>query len=193
MKSLVQIGTNNGNDHVRDLCKKNSFNKIILVEPFEIHNDKIKLNYANIDNFFIENVAITNDSDKIKKLYFSEMDGPSRNAICSYQVTSIIPSHIMKFYNKSVVSEIQVNSMRINELFLKHNLLEIEYLFLDAEGLDFEILKDIDFDSFNIKNLQIEHLHIDKEKLNTFMLSKGYTNTNTSLDYHGFDVMFKKV
>ena len=192
MKTLIQIGTNNGNDHVRDLCLKNIFNKIILVEPFEIHNKSIKENYKDIGNYIIENVAITNDSDKTKKLYYSEMDGPSRDAVCSYQVSSIIPSHVLKHYDKSVVLETEVNAITINEVFLKHNLSEIEYVFLDAEGIDFEILKDIDFKTFNIKHIQIEHLHINKEELNAFMVSKGYINTNTTLDYHGYDVMFKK-
>ena len=121
------------------------------------------------------------------------MDGPSRDAICSYQVSSIIPSHVLKHYDKTVVSEIEVNAIKINELFLQYNLEEIEYVFLDAEGIDFEILKDIDFKSFNIKHIQIEHLHINKEELNKFMILNGYINTNTTLDYHGYDVMFKKI
>ena len=191
---VVQIGTNNGNDHVRDFCLRNKPSQIILVEPFSIHVDEINKNYKDIDNFQIEILAITPDNEKEKILYYSIMDGLVRGPECSYQVTSIKPEHLLKHdYNLNTLREFKVQSMTLNELFLKHNLRQIDYLFLDIEGIDFEVLETIDFDKFDIKNIQIEILHLDKNLLYNFMTSKGYISTKTSFDKHRFDELFTKI
>jgi FkbM family methyltransferase len=191
---VVQIGTNNGNDHVRDFCLKNKPSQIILVEPFSIHIDEINKNYKDIDNFHIETLAITPDDDKEKTLYYSVMDGPVRGPECSYQVTSIKPEHLLKHdYTLNMLREFKVSSMTLNELLLKHNLIKVDYLFLDIEGIDFEVLQTIDFVKFDIRNIQIEVLHLDKNILYNFMTSKGYTSTKTSFDKHGFDELFTKL
>jgi FkbM family methyltransferase len=190
---VVQIGTNNGNDHVRDFCLKNKPSKIVLVEPFSIHVDQIKENYKNFDNVQIEILAITPDDEKEKTLYYSVMDGPVRGPECSYQVTSIKSEHLLKHHYKSeTLREFKVKSMTLNELFLKHSLTKIDYLFLDIEGIDFEVLQTIDFNSFNIKNIQIETLHINKPNLYSFMKDNGYKSTGTTFDKHGFDELFTK-
>jgi FkbM family methyltransferase len=148
---VVQIGTNNGNDHVRDFCLKNNPSQIILVEPFSIHIDEINKNYKNIKNVQIELLAITPDNDKEKTLFYSVMDGPIRGPECSYQVTSIISDHLVKHgHNLNTLREFTVQSMTLNDLLLKHNLTKVDYLFLDVEGIDFEVLQTIDFDKFNI-------------------------------------------
>lgn len=191
---VVQIGTNNGNDHVRDFCLKHKPSKIILVEPFSIHKSEIIKNYDGIDNVIIETLAITADDDKQKTLFYSTMDGPIRGPMCSYHVTSIKPEHLLKHnYSRDTLRSFTVDSITMNELFIKHNLDTIDYVFLDIEGIDFEVLQTIDFKRFNIKNLQIEVLHLNKSLLYNFMSRSGYISTHTTLDKHGFDELFTKV
>ena len=40
--NIVQLGTNNGNDDVKEFCLLKNPEKIILIEPFKIHIDEIK-------------------------------------------------------------------------------------------------------------------------------------------------------
>lgn len=189
---VVQIGTNNGNDHVLDLCKKRYTSAIYLVEPFSIHNNSIQANYKDIPNVIIENIAITPTAQDSIELFYTEDDGPQNNVHKSYQVASIKQEHIVKHdYSPSNIKSINVPAMTINDFFAKHNLTTINYLFLDIEGIDFEVLKSIDFSKVNIKNLQIEHLHLDKETLISYMKERGYSAT-VGLDVHGFDTMFVK-
>lgn len=189
--NIVQIGTNNGIDHVRDLVGKILTNKILLVEPFDIHNQSIKNSYSTIDHI-IENIAIVPDDSKIVKLYYHKDDGPENNVLKSFQVASIIPEHIKKHnYNENTIQHIDVPAYTLNKLLEKHSLYKIDYLFLDIEGIDMEVLESIDFSTYDIKRLQIEHLHIDANKLHSFMTSKGYRSTN-GIDYYGFDTMFIK-
>ena len=82
--------------------------------------------------------------------------------------------------------------MSINDLLKKHNLTHIDYLFIDAEGVDFDILKSLDM-QVHIEHIQIEHLHLDKQELYSFMRTSGYRPLETSLDPYGYDTLFKKL
>jgi FkbM family methyltransferase len=190
---IVQVGTNNGADHVRDFVKKQSnVDFLLLVEPFSIHNVDIEKNYQDI-KYNIENVAITADSDKVKQLFYAEADGPERNPQQSFQVASVVPEHLYKHgHRPHTLKSVTVNCLTINELFDKYQLKHIDYLFLDIEGIDFEVLTSIDFKNVVIDNLQVEHLHLDYKKLIDFMESVGFVS-GVSLDYHVFDTMFKRV
>ena len=51
--------------------------------------------------------------------------------------------------------------MTINKLMDKYNLLELEYLFIDAEGLDVFIIDSLEFNKYNYKNIIFEAVHSD--------------------------------
>ena len=191
--TIVQVGTNNGNDHVLKLCKENPNASIYLIEPFVIHNEEIQKNYTGISNVSIENVAITPESCDNTTLYYTEQDGPKNDSRKSYQVASIKTDHIVKHdYDPSQLESITVNALTMNQFFETRRLKTIDYLFLDIEGIDFEVLKTIDFDMFIIRHLQIEHLHLDYIELEKFMKDKGYRSTR-GIDFHGFDTMFTRI
>ena len=65
--------------------------------------------------------------------------------------------------------------MTINKLFDKHNLIDIDILFIDAEGFDDRIIKDIDFGKYNINQLYYENMHIDKHMMRQYLESKNYS------------------
>ena len=62
---IVQIGTNNGKDHVNIFAKH--FNEqidiILLVEPLEELNNEIYRNYQTFKNVHLENVVISNKNE----------------------------------------------------------------------------------------------------------------------------------
>jgi FkbM family methyltransferase len=194
-KSIVQIGTNNGNDDVRNFCISVKPDFILLVEPFKIHIDSIKKNYESlINNVVIEDIAIFPDETKeTVKLFYTIEDGPKKAPDCSFQVTSVNSTHVIKHYpHLTDLDSFEAKCMTLNKLFDKYNLRKIDYLFLDIEGIDFEVLISIDFDKYDIKHLQIEHLHLDNQKLIEFMTSKGYIR-GIAFDSKGFDMMFDKL
>lgn len=197
--NIVQIGTNTGDDHVRDFALKNNCDFILLVEPFDIHNPTIIKNYDKVKNYVIDNVAIdpniVDDSVVSKTFYYAEGDGPASHVPGrSYEVSSLKPEHLQKHgFTTAQLETIEVNCISINYLFTKHNLSNIDYLFIDAEGYDLEILQSINFSEYTIKNIQIESLHLNKHALYEYMDDKNYSLINTKADYHGFDVMFRKV
>lgn len=190
---VVQIGTNNGLDHVRDLCLRESPIAVYLVEPFSVHNSDIRKNYSGIANVCLENIAITPTPQDTVELFYTEQDGPANDPTKSYQVASIKPEHIVKHaYDPTMLQSVVVPAMTLNAFFAKHNLHNIDYLFLDIEGIDFEVLRSIDFSRYTIRHLQIEHLHLDYTELISFMYSRGYEPI-PGLDKHRFDTAFLHV
>ena len=82
--------------------------------------------------------------------------------------------------------------MNINNLFEKHQLDTIDYLFIDVEGLDLTVLKSINFSKYNIRNIQIEHVHIDSSELNSFMSIHGFRKKAVAIDSSGFDTLYSR-
>lgn len=155
---IVQIGTNDGNDGVNGFVKDNQTNieLCILVEPLNELNAKIQENYAGINNVYIENVAIVAHSDVEELDFFYEQNSDN------YQVSSLIGSHTnisVKSSNPVVSRKIKVLS--IASLFEKYDLTTIDCLFVDAEGLDIDIINSIDFNKYTIKKIVFESAHSD--------------------------------
>ncbi len=66
---------------------------------------------------------------------------------------------------------------------------------IDLEGIDFEILMSINFDNYNIKNISVEHLHLNKKQkkeLVNYLLKHGYSYCGFGYDHNNFDFLFKK-
>ena len=86
------------------------------------------------------------------------------------------------------------DTITINELFAKYNApSEIDYLSLDTEGTEYEILRTIDFDKYNINYICVEHNMVNEKRkqIKEFLVGKGYiehlndiVNDHYVLKYH---------
>jgi FkbM family methyltransferase len=54
------------------------------------------------------------------------------------------------------IEEIDVKILVFNDLVEKYNINEIEYLFIDTEGYDYQIIKSIDFNEIKINKVIID-------------------------------------
>jgi FkbM family methyltransferase len=189
---VVQIGANQGNDELTELLKNNDVNKLILVEPLNIHNDKLKQCYNNIKNLFIENIAIIDDSNQKEiSFYFHKEDGVDYGL--SFEIATLDKNHILKHgRTEEGIVEIKVPTMTINDLLDKYELKDVDILFMDVEGFDHEILLSIDYDKYNIKNLYFENLHLkDRNQTEKFVESKGFKIKNQSFGRGGWTTYAK--
>ena len=127
---IVQIGTNDGNDDVRNFCLKESPEFVLLVEPFSIHNVRIHNNYTDVkSSIYIENIAIhpTQNLQSIT-LFYSERDGPLAHPSQKYEVTSIDPDHLLKHgYQKRELRSFKVPALTLNTLFENYALRSLDY------------------------------------------------------------------
>jgi hypothetical protein len=169
---IVQLGVCVGNDDLTTLIGNNQPELLVLVEPMSIHNDKIKKCYEWVNNLNLENIAISLDDSKEMSFYYHENDGPL------YEVASNNINHILKHgYSMEGVKELNVNCLSINNLFKKYNLVDIDILFIDTEGIDDLIIKSIDFDTFKITEIYFENLHLTQNDIYSFLENKGYSIT----------------
>ncbi len=174
-------------EHIKKYYNKNS--KVFVVEANPLNIEKLKACYKNFENIRIYNFAIsTKNLDKVTFFYAKE-DAPH------YQVCSSNINHVKRYYPKSKLETFSVKSITLNDFFENHSIYEIDYLSIDIEGLDYEVLMSIDFTRFNIKNISIEYLHltkIQKKNLINYLIKLGYSYSGFGFDHNNFDYLFKK-
>jgi len=164
MKIFIQIGTNSGNDSFRNLVIKESPDLVLLVEPNENLIETIKNNYMNIKNVNIINKAVGYEDEKEVSLYIPAINkiyGNKGENNFTYVDAhfSLLPMN--DWGEKENMIEIKTKSITFNTMCSAYNINEIDYLQIDTEGFDTEIIKMIDFDKINIKKLRYEKWSFD--------------------------------
>ena len=63
---------------------------------------------------------------------------------------------------------------------------------LDIEGIDAEIILDINFNNLKIKYLSFEHLHLEENRQNVLdhLNNSHYKFLGLGVDYNGFDYLY---
>lgn len=127
--------------------------KGLCVEPIPSVFQKLIKNR----NCFCEQVAAWKEND-IKK--FKIIEGYSEmlsGLVDCYEDEhkSRIDLEVKNFNQKT--NEIEIKCVDINLLLSKYNLYNIDFLSIDVEGGELEIVKRIDFSKFNIKYITIEN------------------------------------
>lgn len=77
-------------------------------------------------------------------------------------------------YIKNTV--IKVKTININELLEKNDMNFIDYLSLDIEGYELELLKSFDFNKYHINFMTVEHGNVVRyqNEIKNFLLNKGF-------------------
>lgn len=84
---------------------------------------------------------------------------------------------------KRTTSSYEVETISLLDLLKAHNAPKyIEFLSIDTEGSEFEILKDFDFQSYRFGAICVEHNFADtREKINDLLLANGYMQVHKDL------------
>lgn len=88
------------------------------------------------------------------------------------------PRHLQRIHHEvqergGKTQEIEVTCFRINDLLENYQFYHIDYVSLDIEGGELEVLKSIDFDRFIIDVIDVENNYNDPQ-IKSFLTSKGY-------------------
>ena len=174
-----------------EFIKKNSDtnDKVFLVEANPFNIEKLKESYINFQNVEIFNLGISLDQSDQIKFYYAENDAPH------FQVTSVKKEHVEKHYPGKEIKNFSVKSININDFFRKIDQANIDYLSIDLEGIDLEVLKSINLEMYDIKNISIEYLHLKKfqrKDLISYLSKKGYSYCGYGYDHNNFDYLFRK-
>tara|TARA_B100000959_G_C14897327_1_gene589331 strand:+ start:589 stop:1302 length:714 start_codon:yes stop_codon:yes gene_type:complete len=200
---FVQLGAGVGDrdpsskyrDGFTELVKKidDSEKKTYCVEANPKNIEKLKECWKNFSNVKIFNFAIVPDymNDDFIEFYYADEDTPY------YQTFSCKLELVKKHYPLSnKINNVKVKTIKVSDFFESNfQKKNIDYLSIDIEGLDFEILKNLDLNSYNITNISFEYLHLtrkEKKIIINKLNSHGYSYFGFGIDLNNFDYLFVK-
>lgn len=186
---IVQLGANKGNDGLTHWLKENNpeITQLVLVEPFHVHHQSLLDCYSEVPNKVIDSVAIDVQPGKFT-LYYSPDDAPN------YHVSSLTKEHIIKHYSPTVpIEELEVEVITLEQLLKKHKLHKVDWLLVDIEGVDADVVLSFPWSEFDIRRVDIEWLHLGNKLLPIKQMfhNLGYTQTK-GRDLEGYDIGFEK-
>ena len=113
----------------------------------------------------------TEDGEKV--IFYHHLDdGPL------FEVAGTSKEHIIKHgLDPDRIVQSNVNAIRINQLLEKYQLNMLDILYIDAEGNDDDIIKDLDLEKYLVKKIYFENLHLKNNDIFRFLENKEYEIT----------------
>lgn len=157
--NFLQIGTKDGNDDFNLRVRRECPLLVILVEPNRDHNASIYYAYDDIPvSWYLENVAIT--TEHLSEVTLVHPAEPVNGVEFDSGKFSLLP---MDDWGDRLV-QIKSPSMTFNDLCRKYGITHIDFLQIDTEGYDAEIIKSIDFDKISIDEIKYEQWNFPPER-----------------------------
>ncbi len=181
---FVEFGATDGINLSNTYLLETEFSwKGILAEPAKVW--KQKLNY-NRPNAFIETLCIWRDSNSL--ITFNETNVPELSTIDVFSDND-------DWYrnNRQSGMKYEVRTISLNDLLRKHQAPKyIDYLSIDTEGSEYEILNAFNFSEYNIGIITIEHNYTtNREMIFALLTSRGYKRKYEKISY--FDDWYVKI
>lgn len=179
--NIIQIGCHIGNDHVYDLIKNTSNNNtIVLIDANPYSLEICKNAYTDLSNTnsvrFLNYAIVPSVTENTIKFYIPLDDKTS--AHCSTS-TDFLQKH-----NHKTWEEIDVPCKTINDIISEIQMDKIDKLFIDAEGLDAQIILSLDLNAIKIIDIVFEHTHSD----GAFSHGSNLQEAVTKLRLHNYDL-----
>lgn len=165
--TFVQIGANDGviHDPIHQVVETCGWSGV-LVEPLPEFYEKLVANYAGVPNLEFENAAIgtTDGTATIFSVDPRPGDPYWVELLSSFNREVILSQGEVLPDVENRLIEVEVKTSTLASLVARHDLTTIDLLHIDAEGYDFEILKQIDFRaSWAPAFIIFEREHFDQE------------------------------
>ena len=173
---FIQIGTNDGNDRFNQLVKHYKPKHVILIEPNQTLYDSILHNYKDVSSdttrITVINKCIYHTDDAEVSLFIPAKDGvygnpgvqPERiqgNYTYNNKHFSLIPMN--DWGEKKDMVEIKCKTVTFKTLCKLYNISKINYLQIDTEGYDSEIISSIDLETINVNIIRYEKWPFDEQ------------------------------
>jgi FkbM family methyltransferase len=144
----------------------------ILVEPAKVWREELFKNRPDAD---IETLCVWKDSES--SLIFNETDVASLSTIDTFSSKDIHEN------TRRAGKKYQVKTISLNDLLRKfHAPKYIDYLSIDTEGSEYEILKAFDFNEYSIRIITVEHnYNSHRELIFSLLTNNGYKRTHESI------------
>ena len=162
---IIQVGAHIGNisnDHLYNNIKPNFL--YIIIEPVPYLFTQLIENYKSYNNIICLNIAISNYNGYIDLYIPSDKNDFTKLVSWCSQLASTNKDHIHTFVPECIVDKISIECKTLNTLIKEYNITDLEYLYTDTEGHDYDILMDLDLSFIRPKNILFENKHMDGPK-----------------------------
>ena len=186
---VLKIGANDGitNDPIGDYLLSDSRYHGVLVEPIPHYARHARRNFGLTARFSIKQVAVSHSSGEMKIYHIAEnasellgkyVDVPGLRGVASLDRNHVL-KHLAPEYH-SIVESDTVECLTVKELLKRNHINHIDLLHIDAEGHDWMILQQFDFNLVRPKIVLFERKHLnrrDQEAARKMMQDAGYQVT----------------
>lgn len=166
-KKFLQIGANDGVsfDCLYEYVTKYNWEGVV-VEPLEDFYNLLCSNYINYPNVVPIKCAI---NSTMSEMSLFKLNPENYNCYPNWAkgIASFSQEHLIKHNidERHIIIE-KVNCIALMELVEKLNLKDIDYLQVDTEGFDSEIIKMIDFNILSPQIIKYEIKHLSDQQKN---------------------------
>ena len=188
--SFIQVGANDGIsfDNIYPFFKSHKC-KGICIEPLPYFFDRLKINYADSPSIVPLNIALHPTEEKFT-IYSVNPKELYKYPHWASGIASFNKEHLIKCSVKEgdLVTEV-VACKPLSKLIVEHRMFDLDYLQIDTEGFDDEIIKMIDFSQVKPKLIKFESVHLSSEKKLSavnLLKSQGYKIIDERTDMVAF-------
>ena len=189
---FIQVGANDGIsfDFLYDFVKnRNSFG--IVVEPVKAYYDELVINYNNFPEIIKINCAV-HPNEKEVVIYKVSSDAKGKYPDWAKGIASLDKDHHKKtnINSKDIVMEL-VKAENLMKIISDNHFFKIDYLQIDTEGYDYEVIKMINFNKIKPFIIRYESVNLsnkDNYELSILLKSYGYFLFNEFGDRVGINL-----
>lgn len=190
---FVELGANDGISQSNTYYyEKNKNWSGILIEPILHKYIECKKNRSNRNKYFCSAcVSFEYDKEFVKLLYSNLMTIPTnlQSDINDKFAHAKYSNTIRK--NQEEVIEFFAKAKTLNSLLIESNSpKKIDFLSIDVEGAEIEVLKGIDYSNYEFKYILVESREI--EKISNFLSKHSYKLIEKKLSYHDYIFVLEK-
>ena len=171
---FVDVGAHNGETFNNTLFFEETHQWTgINIEPMKVEYDKLIAKRPNCINL---NCAVCNED--------GEMEFMLNTGVGADMLSGLIkcydPRHVNRInnelhYYKGSTETVLVETRRLKTIFEEHKIARVNYLSIDVEGAEFDVIKSIDFDNVFIDVIGFENNYNDVSiPIVEYLVSKGY-------------------
>ena len=168
---FVEFGAANGKDLSNTYLLEKDFSwKGILAEPLNFWHEELKINRnSNIDFECVWKET----GKKLKFVTFNKAEFSTLNKFVKFK-DKLLQKTINTHYVKTI---------SLIDLLKRYNApRSIDYLSIDTEGSEYEILENFDFNAYEISIITCEHNYSkDREKIYKLLFEKGFVRVYKGL------------